>query len=180
MNDTLPLPSPGLLPGSKTVAPFVLVGDKAFPLKSNLLKLYSRRSLWGGHILELVYNYRLSCTHMSVECAFGIMAQRFRCLTRRMVCSVDTAEAVVKAVYILHNFLLKQDDLVQEIQYDLYALRKKPSYTGQFKPFHPLRGYHSSMNVRDVCNLFTTYFMSTLGEVPWQYCCTHVAIPEGN
>ncbi len=41
MNDTLPLPKPECLPRSKTKAPFVLVGDEAFPPKTNLLKPYS-------------------------------------------------------------------------------------------------------------------------------------------
>ncbi len=126
----------------------------------------------------MVYNYRLSQARMLVECAFGIMSQCFRCLSRKMYCSLDTAESMVKAVCVLHNYLLKQDNLAQDVQHDLYALGKKPHYTGNFKAFAPVQGYHSSQNVRQVCDIFAKYFMSSLGEVPWQYRCAHVAVLE--
>ncbi len=166
MNNALPLPPPKLLPGSKMRAPFVLVGDEAFPPKNNLMKPYLRRSLTDTDNMKHVFNYKLSRACMSVECAFGILTQRFRCLSRKMFWTCDTAESVVKAACILHNFLLKEDSLASDVYQDMYQLGKKKKYSGMFKPFTPMRGYHPSQNIVDVRNIFVQYFMATLGEVP--------------
>ncbi len=177
MNDTLPLPSPKGLSGSKTIAPFVLVGDEAFPPKENLLKPFSCRSITEENIMQRVFNYHLSQARMTVECAFGIMTQCFRCLSHKMSCSYDTAEAVVKAVCILYNYLLKKDLLASEVQQDMYKLGKKLNYAGSFKPFTP-RGHHPSQCITAIRNVFTQHFMATIGEVPWQYRCVYVENPS--
>ncbi len=174
MNDKLPLLSPQCLPGSSTITPFVLIGDEAFPPKATLLKPHSRQSLSDEDTMQWVFNYCLSWACMSVEYTFGIMTQRFKCLSCKMNCSCDTAEAVVKAVYVLHNYLLKEDNLVAEVHQDLYQLGKKKNYTGNFKPFAPMRGYHPSQRITVIRNIFAQYFMATIGEVPWQYRSTHV------
>ena len=44
-----------------------------------------------------VFNYRLSRARRIVECAFGILAQRFRIYNRRMQYSVETVIKIVKA-----------------------------------------------------------------------------------
>ena len=178
MNNSLPLPKPKCLPGSKILAPFILVGDEAFPPKNTLLKPYSRRGLSDSDNMQYVFNYRLSRARMSVECAFGVLTQRSRCLSRKMFCTCDTAEAVVKAACVLHNFLLKEDSLALDVYHDMYRLGKKRNYCGTFKPFAPMRGYHPSQSIVEVRNIFASYFMATLGEVPWQYRCAHVEKPS--
>ncbi len=109
MTDTLPIPPLQNLPGCTQMAPFVLVGNEAFPPKSNLLKPYPRRTLTIDHVTQCIFNYKLSCACMTVECVFGILSQQFHCLARKMYCTEETVEAVMKAVCVLHNYLLKED-----------------------------------------------------------------------
>ena len=91
-----------------------------------------------------------------------------------MYSTEDTAEAVIKAACVLHNYLLKEDRLAQKVQDDMFKLGKKPHLGGVMRPLGPLHGYHTSMDARGVCDIFAKYFMATIGEVPWQYCCTHI------
>ena len=178
MSNTLPLPKSKFLPGSKTQAPFVLVGDEAFPPKNNLLKPYSHRSLSDNDIMQRVFNYQLSRARMSVECAFGIMTQHFRCLSYKMFCSCDTALSVIKAVCILHNYLLNEDNLALDVHNDIHKLGKKKKYADSFKLFTPMSSYHPSQSIVEIRNIFAKYFMATLGEVPWQYRCAHIEQPS--
>ena len=80
----------------------VCVGDDAFPLRTNLLKPFSRKNL---SVEEKVFNYRLSRARRVVENAFGILASRFRILLRPIDLKVDTTEMLVKAVCAIHNWL---------------------------------------------------------------------------
>ena len=80
----------------------VCVGDDAFPLRTNLLKPFSKRNL---SLEEKVFNYRLSRARRIVENAFGILAGRFRIFLRPINLNVDTTEALVKAACAIHNWL---------------------------------------------------------------------------
>ncbi|XP_062514075.1 uncharacterized protein LOC134189727 [Corticium candelabrum] len=54
---TLSLPSSRELPGTATRAPYVFVGDEAFPLRTHMLRPYPGRNLPDA---KAVFNYRLS------------------------------------------------------------------------------------------------------------------------
>ena len=69
--DQIDLPQPSTLPGSSVLAPYVLVGDDAFPLKHYLMKPFPGRLLADD---ANVFNYRLSRARRCVENAFGILA----------------------------------------------------------------------------------------------------------
>ncbi len=60
MKDELPILEAQNLPGCNQKAHFVLVGDEAFPPKSNLLKPYPRRTLTVDDVTQHVFNYHLS------------------------------------------------------------------------------------------------------------------------
>jgi len=94
-NDSLSFPAPRPLPGTAhPKLPFVIVGDEAFPLRTNMLRPYPGRNLSGMYSSELaisvdiiwaaaiaeekaVFNYRLSRARRIIENSFGILAARY-------------------------------------------------------------------------------------------------------
>lgn len=58
-----------MLPDNQTMAPYVFVGDEAFPLKPYLLRPYPGRAVDSQQ--KRIYNYRLSRARRVVENAFG-------------------------------------------------------------------------------------------------------------
>ncbi|MCP3954377.1 MAG: transposase family protein, partial [Desulfobacterales bacterium] len=101
-NGNLPLPDPEPLPGDTESFPYFILGDDAFPLLTFLMKPYSRRGL--DHP-QSVFNYRLSRARRVVENAFGILANRWRCLLTTIPLEVSTVKKLVIAACTLHNML---------------------------------------------------------------------------
>ncbi|XP_052747354.1 uncharacterized protein LOC128199910 isoform X1 [Bicyclus anynana] len=88
--------------------PFILVGDEGFALTPNLLRPYG-----GTHLNtdKKIFNYRLSRARRYVECAFGILANKWRIIHRAIDLNVDTAIQVIKACAVLHNFVREKDGI---------------------------------------------------------------------
>lgn len=86
-----------------------------------LLKLVVTRSCtdtddmlrsYSGHNLsqkQRVFNYRLCRARRYVECAFGIMSNKWRIFHRPIDVSPKFAKNIVKACVILHNIVRKRD-----------------------------------------------------------------------
>lgn len=79
-NGALKLPNSELLPNSSSLVPFVFIGDEAFPLREHLLRPFPRKQLVDEN--KSYYNYRLSRARMTIKCAFGIAASKFRILQK--------------------------------------------------------------------------------------------------
>ncbi|XP_026816456.1 protein ALP1-like [Rhopalosiphum maidis] len=101
--NTLNIPENENIPLTNISAPFVLLGDDAYPLKTNLLKPYSRKRLT---IEERIFNYRLSRARRCVECAFGILVAKWRCLKTELQIDPNKIDIVVKCVCLLHNIII--------------------------------------------------------------------------
>lgn len=71
----LNVPQPRELPNSLVKAPFVLVGDEAYPLLPYLMRPFPRKSLDKS---KHIFNYRLSRCRQKVECAFGILTAKWQ------------------------------------------------------------------------------------------------------
>jgi hypothetical protein len=65
------------LPGTDFVAPYVIVGDEAFPLKTYLMRLYPGSQVNRDNEKQN-FNYRLSRAKRVAENAFGILSQKFQ------------------------------------------------------------------------------------------------------
>lgn len=77
-SEQLNLPAPTCLPNTNnSPQPYVIIGDEAFGLHRNLLRPYPGRGL---SFKRKIFNYRLSRTRRYVECAFGILANKWRVL----------------------------------------------------------------------------------------------------
>ncbi|KAK0131210.1 Protein ALP1-like [Merluccius polli] len=91
---TLDLPPDCVVSGAEQRGPLphVFVGDEAFPLMTNLLRPFPGCN----HPPEKrVFNYRLSRAWLVVECAFGILASRWRMYRRVIATSPQVAEVCV-------------------------------------------------------------------------------------
>lgn len=87
--------------------PYVFLADNAFPLTDRIIKPFSptRNQLLTEH--ERIFNYRLSRARRCVENAFDVLAAKFVCLSRTLLCNPVRAQKIVAACCILHNHFLK-------------------------------------------------------------------------
>lgn len=164
LNDgSLNIPKPRPLHGNmEKDLPFVLIGDEAFPLSKNLLRPFG-----GTHLddKKKIYNYRLSRARRYVECAFGILANKWRILHRPLDVDPETAIKIVKACTALHNFVREKDGLnFEDIQSATPVEHPMRAQT------HITRGGPNANNIRSE---FAEYFVSPIGSVPWQAAATH-------
>jgi hypothetical protein len=73
----LGIPEDKQLPGTLCLAPHVIMGDEAFPLKTYVLKPYPESQSKGDNE-KSIFSYMLSRSRRVVENAFGILSQKFR------------------------------------------------------------------------------------------------------
>lgn len=155
-SNSIKLPNEKILPGSTLPpVPYVFVADEAFGLHQNIMRPY------GGQFLSVqkrVFNYRLSRARRYVECAFGILSNKWRILNRALDVSLPLSIDIVKACCILHNFVRKRDGhriREEDFTHNLESIQIPPS----------IRSGRQANNIRDV---FQQYFMSDSGALSWQ------------
>lgn len=151
-----------------------VVGDDAFPLKTYLLKPFSKVTLSKE---QKVFNYRLSRARRIVENAFGILVSRFRIFEKPIPCLPETVDKIIKAFCALHNYLritssnnytprgsLDEED-IDSGQIRLGSWRNESNIT--LSPLETVGGNHSSRLAREKRDRICQYFMNE-GAVPWQ------------
>lgn len=160
LNHTLHLPRPAFLSTIARPMPYVFVGDEAFPLMEHLMRPYPRRSVTNNYEHK-VFNYRLSRARQTAECAFGIVASRFRVFRKPFEIKVTSVVSVVKAACVLHNYLrtccplhVNADNTTEEMP------------QSQLLPLHHTSN-RSALRAFSVRQHYTDYFNSE-GMVPWQ------------
>ena len=106
---------------------------------------------------------------MTVECAFGILAQRFRIFSRRLPLSETNADKIIQAACCLHNYLM-EEKAVEQIYEDLNPNREPfLDEAGVACLYLPrLQGYRTSEDAQGVRDIFKAYFNSPQGRVSWQ------------
>lgn len=60
------------------------------------------------------FNYRLSRARMTIECAFGRLKGRWRCLLKRLDNDITSVSEIVKSCCTLHNICEIHGDLFDE------------------------------------------------------------------
>ncbi|CAI6355220.1 unnamed protein product [Macrosiphum euphorbiae] len=108
-----------------------------------------------------IYNYRCSRARRSVECSFGMLVSKFRLFEQPIGCKVETAEALIKAACVLHNFI--------RIREGVFSTPSHPSTINSMgyqniedQGIRPTRAAESNRDF--LCD----YFVSDEGKVPWQ------------
>jgi hypothetical protein len=105
---TSSLPQPVPLNGREKSVSYFFIGDKAFPLSENLMKVYPGQHPKGSK--ERVFNYRICRARRNVENVFGLASSVFRVLRKPMLLEPEKAQLVVMPIACLHNFLRRSPD----------------------------------------------------------------------
>lgn len=162
-NKQLNLPNWRKLPNtSENEMPYVFLGDEAFGLHENILKPYPRRNLTTE---KKIFNYRLSRARRYVECAFGILTNKWGVFQTPILVEPDFAIEITKAACVLHNFVRSRDGYNLEDTLS-YVFASSENGNGNELNFDRSPSRKSAITVR---NEFMAYFLSSNGECPWQY-----------
>lgn len=112
---TIGFPPPEPMPNDDRDMPYFLVGDDAFPLRPYLMKPFSLRYLARE---ERIFNYRCSRARRVVENAFGILANRFRCLLTTMGTTPRNTVTITMGCLVLHNIMRERYPQLQNADLD--------------------------------------------------------------
>ncbi|KAK5648349.1 hypothetical protein RI129_003241 [Pyrocoelia pectoralis] len=126
--------------------PYVLVGDEAFPLKTYMLRPYSRNAL-GENEWNKIFNYRLSRARRVVENAFGLLAARFRRFRGHLEVQPECVDKIIKCL----RQTLEPLNLPDGALLNLDPIRRNTTR----------QAFHVREN-------FKEYFNSDVGSVAWQ------------
>lgn len=172
-NSQLDIPPPSKLPHDDyddCFFPYYFVGDEAFPLSHYLMRPYSKRVLDNT---KRIFNYRLSRARKTIECAFGMMAEKFQVLSTAIRCRDDnTINYIIKSICVLHNYVRKRDGC----QYTPQPLEQNVRITGSANPTGlttPLRAKIGNCSTANALrDYLAKYFLIPMASLPWQwdYC----------
>lgn len=154
--NTFNMPNAEYIPSTEIKAPFVILGDEAYPLKQYLLKPYSRQNLSNE---ERIFNYRLSRARRCIECSFGILVAKWRFLKTELQVNPENVDILVQCACLLHNLLI-----------DIEGVPAQPEQNMDSDKIPISRRYnHYGKTAREVREIFMNYFCSPEGEVQFQY-----------
>lgn len=161
----------------------VFVADDAFPLKTTLLKPYSRC----GALTEKqkIFNYRLSRARRIAENAFGIMVERFRIYEKPISVDLQKTDKVIKTTCSLHNWLRltssgtysgpdsfdRENFEVGNIDSGSWRF-KVTEYQGMKQILTPTSSNNYKKSAAELRDKFADYFVGT-GAVSWQRNMIH-------
>ncbi|XP_074038466.1 uncharacterized protein, partial [Leptinotarsa decemlineata] len=155
-SNTQSQPEEKCLPGTESPkVPYFFVGDEAFGLHRHLLRPFGETHLT---FEKRISNYRLCRARRYVECAFGILSNKWRIFHRPLNVEPNFAVDIIKACTVLHNFVRDRDGFLIDDTATITALDDLPQE-------HVIRGGISANTIRTI---FCTYFVSDVGSVPWQ------------
>jgi len=160
-NSSLNIPPDSSLPGTNIEAPFVIVGDEAFPLKTYLMRPYPGRQSSGNDLMTY-FNNRLSRARRVSENAFGILVQKFRIFLRTIKSSPENVDYIISAACVLHNFIRQRNDKSEN---QTNTITDGPSGTAQVLNSLPLQGGRATDNTFAVREVFKDYFSSPVGRI---------------
>ncbi|XP_054842101.1 uncharacterized protein LOC129334205 [Eublepharis macularius] len=93
------------VPGNPTIeingvqVPALMVADGAYPIRKWLMKPFGKN----GDRRQQMFDHALCRARSVVECAFGRLKARWRCLTMRLPVFEENIATVITACVILHN-----------------------------------------------------------------------------
>lgn len=161
--DGINIPSAATLPydSSQQQVPYFFVADNAFPLTRRVLRPYPMARITNE---KRIYNYRHSRARKTIECAFGMMTQKFQVFLTPIRTSYETINNIVKAASVLHNFIRLKDGQ-QYSAVDLQAQTSQSRSLNLQPDFTTVNPTSSGATIR---KYLTNYFITPQGSLPWQ------------
>lgn len=156
---SLNIPANLTIPNTDTQVPYVIVGDEAFPLKPYLMRPYPGDKLDDR---KRNFNYRLSRARRTSENTFGILTQKFRLYNRRIQAFPKHVDYIILATCLLHNFIKKYDSYTYN-----YVTQQADRSNGHTLQHLNLQGGNATTDAFRVREVFTEYFNSEVGSLPW-------------
>lgn len=165
--------------GNATYLPYVIVGDAAFPLKTNLLRPYP-----GDHlpVPEEIFNYRLSRARRIIENAFGILGAKWRIFREAINAKPENIDKVIRTCVCLHNYL-RTEDLTTPRRHSRYVSANfvdtetdgvitlgqwRQEQVNGLLPIVSTAARNPAEAAKHARDKFRDYFMTPEGSVPWQ------------
>ncbi|XP_065216250.1 uncharacterized protein LOC135842631 [Planococcus citri] len=154
------------LPNSNIMAPFVLIGDEAYPLKTYLMRPYPQRGLTPENE---IFNKKLSIARKCIECAFGILRAKWRFLSKEIETSPKHARILIRTACLLHNIVREHDgdsdaDYLNTLNRIYNGNGNDIQNAGQGENFGPLQRHRNNNAVGTLPKLirehFTQYFQT--------------------
>lgn len=165
----IPPPSPLTYDENRSLFPYYFVGDEAFPLSRYLMRPYAKKSLDN---LKRIFNYRLSRGRKTIECSFGMAAEKFPVLNGPIRCrDPEKVNDIIKAACVLHNYVRKQEGLE-------YIPRHFEDCETTSNNFHAIQPPVENITINTnspataLRNYLANYFVTPQASLPWQwrYC----------
>ncbi|XP_069683589.1 uncharacterized protein [Periplaneta americana] len=145
---SLNIPTKNELPGSNLRAPYVILGDESFPMKTYLMRPYPAPQA-ADDIPKKTFNNKLSHARQVTENAFRLLADRFQVYRRVLKSKPENLDTLILTTCILHNFLQEED---------VHSSTEATPYKGQLNLKQiPRRGCNSqgaACHVRDTYKKF--------------------------
>lgn len=149
---TFPLPPPRQFLNSNITLPYVLLGDQGYPLKEYLMRPYPTDMRMCPQ--KEIFNYRLSRARRCVECAFGILVSKWRCLKTELQVDPHHADKIVKTACLLHNIIIDKEGL-DEAVFTESSINHQIVFNGNMN----LRRYNRArQQAYDIRDKFKQYF----------------------
>lgn len=135
MSGTFPLPPDRVIAGHDTPLPYYFIGDEAFHLEPFMMRPFPKSKLNEG---TKKFNLKLARARQVIECSFGLMAAKFRCIRNELEQPPDNVDIIVKTCCLLHNLIVDQEgkNLACNVLIYLYFNFPRSSYFSQNS--HPI------------------------------------------
>ena len=108
------LPSPRQISRTNITLPYVLVGDQGCPLKEYLMRPYPTDNDIVSRQIE-IFNYRLSRAQRTVDCAFGILVAKWRCLKTELQANQEHVHTTIRTVCLLHCIIIDKEGVNETV-----------------------------------------------------------------
>jgi hypothetical protein len=136
--------------------PYVFTADAGFAIHEHILKEFSNHNM---SVKQRVFNYRLHRARQYVECAFGILSNKWRIFHTALNVSKTFSKNIVKACVVLHNIVRTRDG---------YRIEDLMIATGSNLQKIPVKTKPTNKTGQGVRTCFANYFLSKDGQLPWQ------------